>query len=188
MNKLRHSLQIFFQRFHAKFSVTLIAKETMDRAKLGFSLIETYLLLNPGLDKIIGNPQNLISEEEDIAAYKKEQLFCVIREAIRDGFIIFSKKSLMRNVRRFSYERRMDIDFFVEQYAFELFPPLPAPKKLRQSNSQEGGDCRKNPGEDTSINVHQVSPSIMDSTDPRFPNAVFGCLKHIWGFGSSKLI
>ena len=162
---LLHAYQILLQFFHPKFLVTLIAKPTMNRAKLGFFAVEIYFR-GSYLKEIVRQPQNRIGEEKDVVADEKKQIYHILREAVRAAFIFFIQEELVSRSRYLSNHHSVDLDFFVKEYALELFPPLPAPKEFRESDAQEGGYCREDSREDTF--VHQWPHLLIElsKTDP----------------------
>jgi len=151
LNNLPHSLQIFFKCFKPKFLLALIAKKTMDRAKFGFLCVEIHFPIYGNRNKMAGDVGHPMGEVHDVAADEKFKILCDLREAVRHGFIVYSKIKMVRYVACFPYQCRVYLDFFIEQYAFKLFPPLPAPKELGEGNPEKGGDRRKNAGENAFV-------------------------------------
>lgn len=174
--KLRRKFNFFLQFLHPKFSATAVAKDIMDDTKLGYLFLESKLRVDRSFREIFASDQNVIGYKEEVLTYEERQLFSILRNHMRYTFIHQCKRLLVKHLKGYSYESRVNADLFVENYALELFPPFPH----AEPGHQAGSDCRGSYG-----------GNPMNHFDGHYLNTIYALYKAGWPIfhelpGSSK--
>jgi len=141
---LRQFFDTLFKCFQAKFSPTSIAKALMDDTYLDYFFFERKIIKLCNFYYIYNLPDNLVTREQKVTLQNRINFInYLIREAVRDGFIFHCEHRLLRYLSTSGYKTRVEVQFFTEEYALELFPPLPTVEHLAHKDASKSGDRRQ---------------------------------------------
>jgi hypothetical protein len=173
--KLLYFLEILCKRFQAKLGLARVAKSFMDTSKPVYSILECEIIRLADSYEIVGEVTDVRAAEEGESNDERRYLLFVIREVIRRNFIVLTKQQIKEYLGCTGYETRIKLEFFIEQYAFVLFPFLPLSKPCGEDNTNDSTGYSNECDED--IFSHDGSPLVNEFTK-KLLDAVFPIKKN----------